>query len=189
MALGAAAWAVGLPLEPIAGVWAPTTDDESALFIPGTDGVDPATVTYQACDTWDQGRAVVALWLAAQASPTTEAHLRGQIEAPHQNPVIETVESDGGSWTIYSFWDIIGVGQPYPWFALEFYKREAYYAYQLLDQPSEKLGDAIRANWDILTDPDTTTVEAVVILGEEPLADYEERNEGPPYPESKPPCP
>lgn len=178
MALGAAAWAVGLPLEPVAGTWEPQADGSDS-FIPGTEDHPPDEISYQACDTWDQGRAVVALWMASQASPVTEQHLRNQIEKP-RNLLIETIEDSqsDGTFTVYSFWDTIGVGQPYPWYALEFHKREAYYAYQLLEQPHTEVAEAIRANWSVLTDPETTTVEALSLLGVSPLADYEKNHDG-----------
>ena len=177
MALAAAAWAVGLPVEPVAGIWE-LQDDASESFIPGTEGHSPDEISYSACDTWNQGRAVVALWMASQSSPVTEQHLVNQIQHP-RNPLIETIEDSqtDGTFTVYNFWDTIGVGQPYPWYALEFHKREAYYAYQLLDQPHSEVAEAIHDNWNVLTDPETTTVEALAILGVSPLADYEKNHD------------
>jgi hypothetical protein len=178
MALGAAAWAVGLPMEPVAGTWELQADG-SESFIPGTEGHSPDEVSYQACDTWDQGRAVIALWMASQASPVTEQHLRNQIEQP-RNRLIETIEDSqtDGTFTVYNFWDTIGSGQAYPWYALEFHKREAYYAYRLLEQPHSEVAEAIHDNWNVLTDPETTTVEALALLGVSPLADYERSHDG-----------
>jgi hypothetical protein len=178
MALGAAAWAVGLPMEPVAGTWELQADG-SESFIPGTEGHSPDEVSYQACDTWDQGRAVIALWMASQASPVTEQHLRNQIEQP-RNRLIETIEDSqtDGTFTVYNFWDTIGSGQAYPWYALEFHKREAYYAYRVLEQPHTGVAEAIRVNWNVLTDPETTTVEALALLGVSPLADYERNHDG-----------
>jgi hypothetical protein len=178
MALGAAAWAVGLPLEPVAGTWELQADG-SESFVPGTEGHSPDDVSYSTCDTWNQGRAVVALWMASQASPVTEQHLTNQIEHP-RNRLIETFEDSqtDGTFTVYNFWDTIGVGQPYPWYALEFHNREAYYAYQLLEQPHPEVAEAIHNNWNVLTDPETTTVEALALLGVSPLADYERNHDG-----------
>jgi hypothetical protein len=178
MALGAAAWAVGLPLEPVAGTWELQADG-SESFVPGTEGHSPDDVSYSTCDTWNQGRAVVALWMASQASPVTEQHLTNQIEHP-RNRLIETIEDSqsDGTFTIYNFWDTLGAGQPYPWYALEFHKREAYYAYRVLEQPHTGVAEAIRVNWNVLTDPETTTVEALALLGVSPLADYERNHDG-----------
>jgi hypothetical protein len=187
MALGAAAWAVGLPLEPVAGIME-FPPNASPSFTPGTEGRSPDEISYQACETWNQGRAVVALWMASQASPETEQHLRNQIEQPRY-PLIETIEDSqsDGTFTVYSFRDTIGVGQPYPWYALEFHKREAYYAYQLLGQPHTEVAEAIRTNWDVLTDPERTTMEALALLGVSPLADYE-RNHDPSMSDRQPAC-
>jgi hypothetical protein len=117
--------------------------------------------------------------MASQASPVTEQHLRNQIEQP-RNRLIETIEDSqtDGTFTVYNFWDTIGSGQAYPWYALEFHKREAYYAYQLLDQPHSEVAEAIHDNWNVLTDPETTTVEALALLGVSPLADYERSHDG-----------
>lgn len=187
MALGAAAWAVGLQLEPVAGTWELVSDHEPPRFVPGTEGVPPDQIAYQACDTGDQGRAVVALWMAAQASPVTEQHLLDQIEKP-RNAIFETFEDEtGGEFTVYNLRDTIGVGQPYSWYALEFHKREAYYAYRLLDQPRRHVVDTVQQSWTMLTDPDTSTLEALDILGVEALAEYERQDNGQPF-EMSPPC-
>ena len=178
MALGVAAWSVGLPLEPVAGTWEYGVDG-SRSFIPGAEGLSPDEISYSVCDTWDQGRAVVALWMASQASPVTEQHLRDQIEQPRIR-LIETFEDSqsDGTFTIYNFWDTIGGGQAHTWYALEFHKREAYYAYQLLGRSNTEVAEAIRSNWNVLTDPETTTVDALTLLGVSPLADYERNHDG-----------
>jgi hypothetical protein len=179
MALGAASWVVGLPLQLTAGTWdqelGPDGEIESYAFVPGVEGVPPEEVSYQACTTSDQGRAVVALWMAAQASPVTEQHLRNQIEDP-EYPLIEEFRNPDGT-IVYGYQGlhgIIGVGQPYPWYALDFQIREAYYAHQLLDRPDDQALDLIHANWDQLTDPSTTTLDAVAILGLEPIPGFED---------------
>lgn len=179
MALGAASWVVGLPLQLTAGTWdqelGPDGEIESYAFVPGVEGVPPEEVSYQACTTSDQGRAVVALWMAAQASPVTEQHLRNQIEDP-EYPLIEEFRNPDGT-IVYGYQGlhgIIGVGQPYPWYALGFQIREAYYAHQLLDRPDDQALDLIHANWDQLTDPSTTTLDAVAILGLEPIPGFED---------------
>jgi hypothetical protein len=80
MALGTAAWAVGLPLELTDGHWITEYDESGAVvsaeFVAGTDGVPDDEVARLVCTTLNQGRAMLALWMAAQASPVTEQHLR-----------------------------------------------------------------------------------------------------------------
>ncbi|MGH8870879.1 MAG: hypothetical protein ACRDWS_02780 [Acidimicrobiia bacterium] len=177
MALGAASWAVGLPLESVAGKWeetyGPDGEITSSGFVPGTEDVPSEEVSYTACTTTDEGRAVVALWMASQASPVTEQHLRNQIEHPNY-PLIESQESHGETHTSYQgLFDTLDVAQPYPWYALEFQMREAYYAYQLLDRAQSEVAALIRANWTELTDPSTTTLQALSILEIEPLEGFE----------------
>jgi len=180
MALGAASWTVGLPLELTAGTWSqelgPDGQTESHKFVPGVEDVPPEEVSYQACTTSDQGRAIVALWMAAQASPVSEQHLRNQIENP-EYPLVEEFRNPDGS-VVYGYQGLhgsTGTGQPYPWYALDFQIREAYYAYQLLSRPDDQVLDLIHANWSRLTDPSTTTLDAVTILGLEPIAGFEDQ--------------
>jgi hypothetical protein len=65
------------------------------------------------------------------------------------------------------------VGQPYPWYALDFANHEAYYAYQLLDLPDDEVATLILRNWDYLTDPTTDTREALQVFGLEPVPGYD----------------
>jgi hypothetical protein len=113
--------------------------------------------------------------MAAQASPGTEQHLRNQIDHPGY-PLIEEYTDPNTGETQYGYQGLIdglGVGQPYPWYALDFQMREAFYAYQLLERPQTEVAGLIHANWEQLTDPETTTLEALAILGVEPLAGFE----------------
>jgi hypothetical protein len=178
MALGAASWAVGLPLDLVAGSWEVTRDSAGEIlesrFVAGSEGIAPEEVSYQACTTADQARGLVALWMAAQASPVTEQHLRNQIDHPDYPLVEESVNPDGT--IVYGYQGLAGsidVSQPYPWYALDFQMREAYYAYQLLERPQAEVAGLIHANWEQLTDPETTTLEALAVLGVEPLPGFE----------------
>lgn len=180
MALGTASWLVGLPLEPVAGTTDVIRDETGEIihveFLPGVEGANPDEIAYRNCSTLDQGRAVIALWLAAQAAPVAEQHLRNLIEYS-RFPLTETytrVDGSGDTRGFHHLYSELGVGQPYPWYALHFHLHEAYYAHQLLDRPDEQVLALIHANWERLTDPSTTTLQAIEVLGVEPIAGFEE---------------
>lgn len=177
MALGTSAWAVGLPLELTKGQWITEYDENgditSSEFVAGTEGVPEDQVASMVCTTLNQGRAMIALWMAAQASPVTEQHLRNKIEDPDQPIFEDWVNDEGETVTLYvGVAQSFDVGQPYPWYALDFANHEAYYAYQLLDLPNEEVATLILRNWDYLTDPTTDTREALQVFGLEPVPGY-----------------
>lgn len=180
MALGTASWLVGLPLEPVAGTTEVIRDETGEIirveFLPGVEGANPDEITYRNCSTLDQGRAVVALWLAAQAGPVAEQHLRNLIEHSRfaLTDTYTRIDGSGDTQDYFHLYDELGVGQPYPWYALSFHLHEAYYAHQLLDRPDEQVLELIHANWELLTDPSTTTLQAIEVLAVEPLAGFEE---------------
>ena len=119
LALGAASWAVGLPLAP-----------------PG-----PHTV----CDRTGQGRSVVALWLAAQATPETEEALR----------FVATRQAKGRLVVIRDGWDgAMALGRP-----------EIAHALALLERPREDVAAAVARDWPLLTAPSATTDEVANRLG------------------------
>lgn len=178
MALGTSAWAVGLPLELTRGQWIHEYDENgqiaSAEFVPGTEGVPEDQTSSIVCTTLNQGRAMIALWMAAQASPVTEQHLRNKIEDPDQPIFEDWVNDEGETVTLYvGVAQSFDVGQPYPWYALDIANHEAYYAYQLLDHPSEEVAGLIIQNWDYLIDPSTDTREALAVFGLEPVPGYD----------------
>ena len=178
MALGASAWAVGLPLQLTEGQWVTEEDAEGRMitseFVPGVDGVPEDQVSSIVCTTLNQGRAMVALWMAAQASPVTEQHLRNVIEHPDQPIFEDWVNDQGETVTLYvNVAQSIEAGQPYPWYALDIANHEAYYAYQLLDLPDEEVAGLILQNWDFLTDPATDTRQALEVFGMEPVPGYD----------------
>jgi hypothetical protein len=119
LALGAASWAVGLPLAP-----------------PG-----PRTV----CDSSGQGRSVVALWLAAQATPETEKALR----------LVATRQATGQLVVIRFGWDG----------ALALGRAEIAHVFALLERPREDVAAAFARDWHLLTEPSATTDEVANRLG------------------------
>jgi hypothetical protein len=139
MALGAAAWAVGLPTTP-----------------PDTSSSDPF---YSACHLPDQGRGIVAVWLAGQSSETAHEHIHN---------VFEEYESRfPGRFDEFNGW--IGDAQSYPWYRTEFNLAHFRYADQLLHRPDDEVAALVKTNWGTLTAPETTVSEAVEILGLDPI--------------------
>lgn len=53
----------------------------------------------------------------------------------------------------------------FPWYALEFYVRDAYYAVEMLDLPKERMTEFVEANWNWIRDPSTTTNQLASELG------------------------
>lgn len=124
LGLGVASRVVGFPLAPPA----------------------PGTV----CDAAGQGRAVVALWLAAQATADAGGFLRGASGddvvvldgRPYLVPVEATVQQ------------VVAWGMA-----------EVQHARALLDRPDTEVGGDLARHWERLTNPATTTSEAVSLLG------------------------
>lgn len=181
MALGAASWAVGLPFERVAGHWVQEFDENGDMvtseFVPGTEDVPEEDVEYAPyCSTLNQGRAVVALWLAAQVDDRTLLYLDERLERTQYPPVEEFVLDDGTLFlSIQGMIEQLDNGQYYPWYPYLYWIHEAYFANQLLDHPRNEVAGLIADNWDALTDPTTTTAEAVELLGIEPIPGLEEQ--------------
>lgn len=149
MALGVAAWAVGLPTTPPV----PTPSDS---------GSSDGTVTsyyYSACHMADQGRGIVAVWLAGQSSETAHEHLHNVFE--------EYETRFPGRFEEFNGW--IGDMQSYPWYRTEFTLSQFRYADALLHRPDDGVAALIKENWETLTAPETTVSEAVEILGLDPI--------------------
>lgn len=122
------------------------------------------------CYALEQGRSVVVLWLAAQATDGSEAALR---RAVSKVPFV----ADGGDddryfsaeqWVLQEYeYETTGRSN------VTWGTREATYAEQLLDRDEAEVQAAIAANWDRLVDPATTSDEAASILGLAPLPSLE----------------
>lgn len=158
-----ASWAVGLP-----------TADQEREPPEDTSGADPDGTFFGPCAPSGEARAVVALWLAAQATPQTEASLRAMLgDDPYG---ITTTRTDDGeepgtyflSELLYQLAGAVGrytataPGVEWPW-------REAAYAVQLLDRPDEQVAAALHADWDHLTSPETPTDELAAALDVQPV--------------------
>jgi hypothetical protein len=119
------------------------------------------------CTGLEQGRSIVALWLAAQATPGAEATLRSVVR---EEPYLPVKTDDPNryftpeQWALDAYlWDTIG-GLNITWGT-----RESTYALQLLDQDEAEVRAAVASGWDRLTDPATTSDQAAAMLGLEPL--------------------
>jgi hypothetical protein len=94
-------------------------------------------------------RAVVALWLAAQAGPQAAAELRRRtVMAGPGDPFSLTDQAD---------WDDTGWGG-----------REGQYALTLLDRPADQVRETLRRNWALLTSPTTTLARLAEVFGLKP---------------------
>jgi hypothetical protein len=138
------------------------------------------------CRSAGQARAVVALWLAAQATSRTEAAFRAVLA---RDPYGITVVGTGAETDIRSGVDELNVfggpmlgeleGLPYRLqifnFVVQWGKGDAVYAEQLLNLPRAQVSAALSQNWAMLTRPTTTTDQLVQVLGLRPLPPYEQQ--------------
>ncbi|MCO6502447.1 MAG: hypothetical protein J5I28_05140 [Acidimicrobiales bacterium] len=139
MSLGAAAWAVGLPTTP------PETSPDNPY--------------YSACHLSDQGRGIVAVWLAGQSSGTAHEHIHNVFE--------EYETRFPGRFEEFNGW--IGDAQSYPWYRTEFTLAQFRYADQLLHRRNDEVAALVEANWETLIARETTIIEAVELLGLDPI--------------------
>jgi hypothetical protein len=93
-------------------------------------------------------RAVVALWLAARASPHAAAGLRQQVAEPR----------------FPSFAFANDVDPDEPWWGV----REGRFALALLERPSDQVTQTLWRHWDLLTSPATTLEQLGELLGVQP---------------------
>jgi hypothetical protein len=93
-------------------------------------------------------RAVVALWLAARASPHAAAGIRQQVTDTRFPSVVFThdVDIDDTQWGV----------------------REAEFALALLDLPADQVAQALWSNWDLLMAPATTLERLGELVGVQP---------------------
>jgi hypothetical protein len=91
---------------------------------------------------------VVALWLAARASPHAAAGLRQQVTDARYPSVVFTND--------------VGVDEPV-WGV-----REAEFALALLERPSDQVAQTFWRNWDLLMAPATTLERLGGLVGVQP---------------------
>jgi hypothetical protein len=189
MDLIVAAQAVGLPRRPQD---IRLTAAEARRILEGYDPSERADAAKQihAGSAWDyctsvgQARAVVALWLAAQATSRTESTYRGVLAAdPYAIKVVRSGSDvnvlNGESFTFDGpMQSELGTLQ-YELqtfnFPVQWGKTEAAYALQLLNEPKAQVSEALARNWALLTQPSTTTDQLVQVMGLRPLPSFEEQ--------------
>ncbi|MDP9222461.1 MAG: hypothetical protein M3P18_01120, partial [Actinomycetota bacterium] len=127
---------------------------------------------WSSCFTLGQARAAVALWLAAQSTPELKAlAARLAVEFPYG----PRIDRKNGTF------DYEGPYSPFnggPLSAgldrVELSDAEFSYAASLLRRPVAEVGSAIRAHWDVFTDPSTKTSTLVRLLHLQPLPSFKQ---------------
>ncbi len=185
LALGIAAWVVGMPVTSDQVVLtkadvrrlvnaAPLSERKDVA-----DSLHPGDV-YGSCVPAGQARAVVALWLAGQATPSTDARLREVttrrfVPRPipsgffgTEAPTEQVLVGDDGASTVA--WDELFVdpnGNAYvaTGGAINWTRLEAEYAVQLLDRPRAEVSATLANHWDELVAPRTATGDLVALFG------------------------
>jgi hypothetical protein len=122
------------------------------------------------CFTFNQGRAIVALWLAAYPHPDNEGAFSRALEStPYgPRPIADFFAAEQYALSGYRY-QVLG-GQSFIFWG----NREAHYAGQLLSRTDDEVRSEIQSNWARLTDPKTTSEEAAGILALEPLPTLKE---------------
>ena len=106
------------------------------------------------CLALDQGRVVVALWLAARATASTKSAF---IRALDEYDLGTSVEFYG---LIEPTFDVLGDDARVSWG-----NRDAHYARQLLARPEADVMHDVQTHWDRLVDPATDADRAARLLG------------------------
>jgi hypothetical protein len=99
-------------------------------------------------DAGCNARAVVALWLAARASPHAAAGLRQQVTEPR--------------FPSFAFANDVDLDEP--WWGV----REGRFALALLERPSDQVTQTLWRNWDLLMSPATTLERLGELVGVQP---------------------
>jgi hypothetical protein len=129
------------------------------------------------CLADDQAKAIVAIWLAAQASPGSEAALRGAMaQDPWGIIVQQQTPGPGASGTSgYSYYGKVSftivelqnavAGEA----RVNWGTKEATYALELLGKPRDQVVAILRDHWAELTEASTPTSRLLELFGLNPL--------------------
>jgi hypothetical protein len=172
LALAAATWAVGLPLD---FEWVEVSTENETTYVPISEALtadERRHIQPTACVSADEARALIAQWLAGQATAGTSHYLKSRIDNPGVVPLFgDQLPSWGEGFfdfpqpyfglPVLLDRDVPSIGVP----SVRYYLREQYYARQLLDRPHSDVAALVSRHWETLTDPATTTNEALTILG------------------------
>jgi hypothetical protein len=132
---------------------------------------------YGFCQVSGQARAVVALWLAARATPGAETLFR---EVVRSEPFELRVDTQEGGFVGYAgseqsdltflASDVTGNSLPISWT-----RAEASYTAQLLDLPDQEVAETIGRSWDRLIAPEATTGDLLQTFGLIPIPAFDEQ--------------
>jgi hypothetical protein len=120
------------------------------------------------CTTARQARAMVAMWIAAQATPSTRATVR---RAAAENPYgLMVWEHEGKKRASYigPFMPLYPQVSPPMWDRVQFNDVEFHYAAGLLDEPAGEVASVIASRWDEIVEPTTLTGTLLADLGISP---------------------
>jgi hypothetical protein len=180
LAAAAGAWAVGLPMSPNQVL---LTRADARRILQAYPPEERATQRRQvhegavwgSCNPRGQARAVVALWLAARATPETREAFRTALSHPFGFEFTLPVSHEGAGNEDLAFnlgfayanldvQEAPGGESPVSW-----PREEAEYAAQLLDRPGGQVAAALARHWDRLTRPEAPTKELVRLFGLRPV--------------------
>jgi hypothetical protein len=170
--------AVGLPATPAQIVL--TDADYHRLNRNGTPGGTARPGGHwDQCETTGQSRAVVALWLAAQANVGTAGALRAAVASTPYGIQVQREGDRVVGWgtsgpfanglNAYPFYQVMRN------FPIIWGEAEAIYAARLLDQPADRVAAVFRRNWGVLTDPETKTAVLLQEFGLRALPTFAEQ--------------
>ncbi len=174
IALRVALRAVGLPMEPGTGaVGQPRRLVRHPDRVKAEPPVETGVPTLLRCVSGGQARAVVALWLTGQAT-TGARRLLTVAGDPGEEFHDDGISHRLGTDSISTTTDDLLFIEPALWSAdmpspTLFAASDLQYANQMLQRPDDAVGAAVRANWDVLTDPRTPTSTLVGSLDLVPL--------------------
>jgi hypothetical protein len=113
------------------------------------------TGRFDSCAALGQGRSIVAVWLAAQATPRTRATFLRALAPVGYRSV--------GLVQLYDYqYQVFGYAAPG---IINWGMRDAEYAQQLLARNDAEVEVLMETNWGRLTDPHTTSDQAAALLG------------------------
>jgi ABC-type multidrug transport system permease subunit len=163
LALGVAAWATNLPVTMGDLALVPETARQVMRLTPPTDARAVRRSieerSFGACSSLGQARAVVALWLAGQATPTAAEALGSILRmdpASMDGPSGREALLEGSGLKL----DQHLIGNPIFWG-----EDDATYAVQLLARPDAAVESALSRRWSMYLEPATPTATLVQDLG------------------------
>lgn len=109
------------------------------------------------CHTAHQARALVAIWIAGQATPETRAAITSSAaDSPYGLTIYET---NGKRYATYmgSYMPLYPLVPPPMWDRVSFGDAEFHYAARLLSRPDEEVAAVIAERWDEITEPTAMT--------------------------------